>query len=164
MRTGARPCSHLVPTRAGHGPDPVRTRARLDPPDLCNRSTDTASWVRMKAHLLPVLLLSVLIFTASQLRAADTPPLPPRLEARLEQLDEKLQLTPEQKEKITAIWMQAVGKLDAGRDDDSFRQKRKNRRAWREAMTETRAQVRAVLTPEQQKIFDELRPSRPGKP
>lgn len=69
----------------------------------------------------------------------------------MKQLDEKLHLTPEQKAKIEAILKEAAELREAARQ--AAREQRKQRR---EALRESHDQVRAVLTPAQQKIFDAL--------
>jgi Spy/CpxP family protein refolding chaperone len=122
-------------------------------------------------------LLALLSLTALALaplaRADEPPPGPPpagdqgrpdpakRREHRLQMLDEKLSLTAEQKEQIKAIWAKAgeQGKAlraeaSAARDD--------LRAKGMEMMKATHAQVRAVLTPDQQKIFDALPPEMHG--
>ncbi len=82
-------------------------------------------------------------------------------EQRMERLDEALQLSAEQKARIEAIWRKAEADAEDIRDKGALR-KRKQRREWREVMQEARAQVRAVLTPEQQKIFDAMPRERNG--
>lgn len=80
-------------------------------------------------------------------------------EKRLKQLDEKLHLTADQKTKINDIWNKAEEQAQA--DRAAARDEAKDRRAQRrDMMKATRDQVRAVLTPEQQKAFDELPPPR----
>lgn len=83
-------------------------------------------------------------------------------ERRLKQLDEKLHLTADQKTQITTIWDKAEQQARA--DRDAARDEAKDHREQRrDMMKATRDQVRAVLTPEQQKVFDELPPPRPPK-
>ena len=122
-------------------------------------------------------LLALLGLTALSLaplaRADEPPPGPPpagdqgrpdpakRREHRLQMLDEKLSLTAEQKNQIKAIWDNAGEKGQALRAEavaarDDLRAKRM------EAMKATHDQVRAVLTPDQQKIFDALPPEGHG--
>ena len=107
-------------------------------------------------------------------RAADaTPPPPPadappphhRLkemrERRMKHLDENLALTVEQKAQINAIWDKAEAEAKAMHEEaGAAAEERRGKR--REAMKAIRAQVREVLTPEQQKKFDALPPERPG--
>ncbi len=83
-------------------------------------------------------------------------------EQRMKQLDERLKLTSDQKARIAAIWDQAAEEGRAARQGEKAlrRQLRKERR---EAMRDARQQVRSVLTPEQQKIFDEMRPAKPAR-
>jgi len=74
-------------------------------------------------------------------------------------LDEKLHLTDAQKQQITGIWADAEQKGKALRGDDSL-SKDDRRAKMREIMKASQAQVRAVLTPEQQTTFDSLPPPK----
>lgn len=76
-------------------------------------------------------------------------------ERRMEKLDGALKLSADQKAKIEAIWEKAEERTAEIREKNGLR-KRKQRRELRGVMQETRAEVRAVLTPEQQKIFDAM--------
>lgn len=81
-------------------------------------------------------------------------------EARVEQLDKALTLTEEQKTKIKDIYTKAGEEMraamkDGGGDRDAARTK------MMERMRATRDQVRALLTDEQKKKFDEM-PQRGG--
>jgi Spy/CpxP family protein refolding chaperone len=120
-------------------------------------------------------LLSFLTLTALALaplaRAEDapaTPPAPPagehphgghgdRAKKRLAMLDEKLHLTDAQKQQITGIWTAAEQQGKALRADDSL-SKDDRRAKMGEIMKATHAQVRAVLTPDQQTTFDAMPP------
>jgi Spy/CpxP family protein refolding chaperone len=84
-------------------------------------------------------------------------------EQRMKELDEKLNLTAEQKSKIAAIWDKAAEEGRAEREDGKLK-RREQRKERRELMKDTRAQIRSVLTPEQQKIFDEMPRPKRGKP
>ncbi len=85
---------------------------------------------------------------------------------RMEFLTEKLNLTADQQTKIKAIWKQSAEQGKAMRDDPANKDlSREERRAKREAMMKANHdQVRAVLTPEQQAIFDKLPAEGPGRP
>ncbi|HEX2854453.1 MAG TPA: hypothetical protein VHO24_14545 [Opitutaceae bacterium] len=80
------------------------------------------------------------------------------LEQRLQQLDQNLQLTAEQKQKIKEIWGKQAADLKDGNAED-------RRARGRDALMAARNEVRAVLTPEQQTKFDAMKPEgrRPGK-
>ena len=123
-------------------------------------------------RILSLVSLTALV-TAPLMRAQETPSPPPsappaangdhprmdpakRREHRLQELTEKLSLTPEQQTQINAIWDQAETQGKALRSQDE-----QLRDQGKEVMKATRAQVRAVLTPEQQKIFDAMPP--PGR-
>jgi Spy/CpxP family protein refolding chaperone len=80
---------------------------------------------------------------------------PSRRSARLQELDRELELTDDQKQRIEAIWDRAEQKAREIKADDDLG-RRKRRIAAREAMKATHAEVRAVLTPEQQKRFDAM--------
>jgi len=81
---------------------------------------------------------------------------------RLQTLAQELNLTAEQKEKIGSLLQQQVEQARALRDDASLsrRQKLKKVKAMRE---EGRAQVRALLTPEQQAKYDAMPRPRRGR-
>lgn len=70
-------------------------------------------------------------------------------------LDEALSLTADQKAKIKDLYTNAQKEMEALSPDD-------RREKGREIMKTTHDQVRAVLTPEQQAKFDEMRPQRGG--
>ncbi|MDB6094255.1 MAG: hypothetical protein JWM32_1817 [Verrucomicrobia bacterium] len=77
-------------------------------------------------------------------------------ERRMAQLDEKLSLTADQKQKINAIWDKAAADMKAS-DQPLSRDERM------EKMKATRTEVRGVLTAEQQKIFDAMPPEGRGR-
>ena len=83
--------------------------------------------------------------------------------AQLKMLAEKLSLTEAQKAQATEILKAEAAKLAALRGDESAdrREKMKQMRAIRE---DGQAKIRAIFTPEQQKIFDNLPKRRPGGP
>ena len=131
----------------------------------------------MKTKFLPLsLLLLSAVATISLIRAEDAPaaPTPPpagehgprpdgkkRAERRLKMLDEKLSLTPAQKDQIKAIWAKAEEQAKAVRADASL--DRDDRWAkMGDIMKDSRAQVRGTLTPDQQKTFDALPPEGRG--
>ena len=106
--------------------------------------------------------------TASLVNAADSTPAPagppadgPRpamrrmMHRRLEMLAQKLNLTEEQRTKIVGIWKQSGEQGKALRDDMNLT--RADFRTKVEALKKsTHEQVRAVLTADQQAIFDKL--------
>lgn len=121
-------------------------------------------------------LLALLVFSALAvaplMRAADAPPAPPageharpdpakRAAKRMQMLDEKLHLTDAQKAQITALWSAAEQQGKALRAADSL-SKEDRRAKMGEIMKSTHDQVRAVLTPDQQKIFDAMPPPERG--
>ena len=131
----------------------------------------------MKTLLRILSLLSLTALATAPLARADETPVPPanpapageharaergkRREHRLAQLDEKLHLTAAQKTQIQAIWSAAEQQGKALRDEAAGATD--DRRAkMREAMKATHDQVRAVLTPDQQKLFDAMPPEGRG--
>ena len=88
-----------------------------------------------------------------------------RREHRLKELTEKLSLTPAQQAQIKAIWDQAEvqGKALRAQGDDLRAQGAELRAKGKEVMKATHDQVRALLTPEQQKIFDAMPPPGRGR-
>jgi Spy/CpxP family protein refolding chaperone len=97
--------------------------------------------------------------------AADAPPAdgqtppPPHRHGRrplsLAELTAKLNLTADQQKTIGPILENAKSQGKALRDDDSMSQEDK-RAKMKEIMTTSRAQIRAALTADQQKIFDAM--------
>jgi Spy/CpxP family protein refolding chaperone len=81
----------------------------------------------------------------------------------LSELAEKLNLTPDQKKTIGAIIKDSQGQMQAVRGDDSLSRDDKRAKV-REVMASTREQIRAALTPDQQKQFDAMPPPGPGRP
>ena len=78
------------------------------------------------------------------------------LENRLQQLDENLKLTTEQKQKIKDIWAKEARGAKGAKDATP--------EARRAALKSAHDQVRALLTPEQQAKFDSMpAEGRPGK-
>lgn len=123
--------------------------------------------------LLSLLALGLAV-AAPALRADDpkAPPPPPAQQPsraddfraqRMKTLDDKLHLTADQKTKIEAIWDKEREQLEALRNDDSLGRHEK-RAKFREIFQAGHDQVRAVLTADQQKIFDTLKPERPPRP
>lgn len=127
----------------------------------------------MKTSTKIIFLLAMpLVASVGYVRGADetAPPPPPdgeharprmqeMREHRMKQLDEKVKLTAEQKTKIYAIWDKAEADARAARDATADKEDLRAKR--RAAMQAMRQEVRAVLTPEQQTIFDTLPPDRP---
>ncbi len=75
---------------------------------------------------------------------------------RMQEMAKELNLTPEQKEKLKAIMQEEIQKAKAIRDDTSMRrfQKARKLKAIRDDAT---PKVKAILTPEQFKKWQELR-------
>ena len=127
----------------------------------------------MKTYLKVTALAALaLLGTAPMMRAAtdsnaSAPTRQTRMqemrERRMQQLDEKLHLTPEQKTKINAIWDNA-GKQAMNNRKESAESRRELRQKQRDEMKATHAQIRDVLTEDQKKIFDTMPRERPGRP
>ncbi len=77
-------------------------------------------------------------------------------ERRLKQLDERLQLTEEQKVKIRAIWDASETQVRAIQASSGDKPKR-----LRDLAAQTREHIRVILTPVQQKVFDTLPVDQP---
>jgi len=98
---------------------------------------------------------------AAQPPPAASAPAPHGMAAhRLKQLETKLQLTADQKPKVAAILNALDVKLRSIRTDDSIARADKRAKA-EETRKAADAEIRALLTPDQQKIFDTLKPERP---
>lgn len=95
--------------------------------------------------------------------SAEHPRMQEMRERRLKKLDAKLNLTAEQKAQINAIWDKAEAGARAARQDAASTAKSDLREKRRETMKAAHQEVRAVLTPEQQKIFDSMPVDRPGR-
>ncbi|HWA85290.1 MAG TPA: hypothetical protein VG710_03635 [Opitutus sp.] len=122
------------------------------------------------AKLFPVLAVAVLsISLSSALRADDAPATPPpadapkadtqlspRLEQRIKYLDENLKLTSDQKAQVTGILSKAQDQLRGEKAKLDTETRRARRQRFREVMQGAHEQVRALLTPDQQKVFDAL--------
>jgi Spy/CpxP family protein refolding chaperone len=124
-----------------------------------------------KLLLLVAMSLAASIGVRAADNASDAPPAAPAgdhprmqemRERRMKQLDEKLSLTADQKAQINAIWDKAEADARAAREDASATAKEDRRAKVRESMKAVRQQVRGVLTPEQQKIFDTMPQDRRG--
>lgn len=75
-------------------------------------------------------------------------------EQMVARLDEAVTLTAEQKTKVTAIYQEQMAAMQAIPQEE-------RREKMREAMAATREKIRALLTPEQAKKFDDM--SAPGR-
>ena len=83
-------------------------------------------------------------------------------DARVEQLDNAVSLTAEQKTKVKEIYAKSAEEMRKA-FGDSGGNREGNREKMMELMRSTREQVRGVLTDEQKKKFDELAPQRGGE-
>jgi Spy/CpxP family protein refolding chaperone len=81
---------------------------------------------------------------------------------RLQKLDEQLKLTDAQKTQITAIWKQSAEQSRALRDDTTLTREARRDKVMA-IMKTAHDQVRAVLTPDQQKTFDAMPPEPRGR-
>jgi protein CpxP len=77
-------------------------------------------------------------------------------EQQVERLDTALTLTADQKTKITAIYKESAAALQAIPQEE-------RREKGMEMMKATREKIRAVLTPEQAKKFDDMPPMGGGR-
>jgi Spy/CpxP family protein refolding chaperone len=125
----------------------------------------------MKTSLRFLSLLGLSALAFAQVARAEENPAPPAPPAgqhphgdraemrakRLQDLTQKLSLTDAQQQQIKTIWAAAEEQGKALRDDESL--SRDDRRAKMQAiMKGTHDQVRAILTPDQQKTFDAMPP------
>jgi Spy/CpxP family protein refolding chaperone len=92
------------------------------------------------------------------------PPPPPRRRGGfdLEDLTQKLNLTADQQKSVGDAIKTSRDQMKAIRGDDSLSDDDKRAKS-RELTAATRAQIRALLTPDQQAIFDKL-PTRGQRP
>jgi protein CpxP len=131
----------------------------------------------MKTIFKFIPLLSFTALVLAPLARADEPPASPppapstgdqphqgganRAAHRLQMLDEKLHLTDAQKQQITAIWSSSEQQGKALRDDSTL-SKEDRRAKMGDIMKASHEQVRAVLTQDQQAIFDAMPPEKHG--
>jgi Spy/CpxP family protein refolding chaperone len=94
--------------------------------------------------------------------AGDHPRMQEFREHRMQRLDEKLHLTADPKTKINAIWDKTEAEARAARTDANASVQTSRRAKRQEKAKAAHDEVRAVLTPEQQKIFDAMPADRPG--
>ncbi len=90
----------------------------------------------------------------------DRPRMKQMRENRMKLLDEKLHLTDEQKAKIQEIWNKGAQQGRELRKEQAM-SRAEMRGKRREMFRAMHQQVRDVLTADQQKTFDELRPAAP---
>lgn len=111
---------------------------------------------------LPFLVLTLVAglpaFAADPAPAPSAPPAAARAEraAKFQEIVAQLDLTEEQKAKIAPIVQQQAAELHALRDDAKA-QRRERLHEAREINKKAAAQIIPLLTPEQQKKYDELR-------
>lgn len=115
-------------------------------------------------RLLPCLFLGVTL--ALPVMRAEEPEGRPepgqRAAERMKHMAEELGLTDAQKTAITAIMEKQRAQMEALRADESLSRKDKMQKR-RELLEASRAEIRAQLTAEQQKKFDDMPPPRPRK-
>lgn len=80
---------------------------------------------------------------------------------QLDRLSEKLNLTDDQKAKILPLIQAQNDQIKAVFNDDSL-SKKDRRDKIHDIVADTRGKIRALLTPDQQTKFDEMRPGREG--
>jgi hypothetical protein len=106
-------------------------------------------------------LAFALTLTGTLVTAADKPTREDA-QARLQEIGNQLQLTDDQKARITPILQQEAADLKALRDNTALKGRYKLRRAQSIAETASQ-QVRALLTSEQQPKYDALRAEQKAK-
>jgi Spy/CpxP family protein refolding chaperone len=82
-------------------------------------------------------------------------------EARLKELTEKLSLTPEQQEKVKAVYAKNVETLKTMREDKSLSEEAKRQKFTEMRRTEMQ-EINGILTPEQQEKMKTLFRKRAG--
>lgn len=111
-----------------------------------------AAFLRLSSCLLFVALLTAPVIRAEP---EDRPEPAERAAERLRHLAEELALTEVQKTRITAIMQAQRAKLEAIRTDEDL-SRRKKLKKLRDLRETARLEIRAELTPEQQKKFDAM--------
>jgi Spy/CpxP family protein refolding chaperone len=126
--------------------------------------------IKMKIHLLPAVVCGAIVAMSPVLRA-QSPPAPatsgssapsgaPEGEKHhrgnpIEMLTKKLDLTPDQVEKIKPIFESRRSQMKALREDTTLAEQDK-RAKGKEIMESTNQQIKAILTPDQATKFEEL--------
>jgi Spy/CpxP family protein refolding chaperone len=131
----------------------------------------------MKTHLKIAAAATALVvglFTSSLSAQQEPPPPPPPGEGHgcgrnpqeifLAMLIEKLSLTQVQQTKVIAILADEKAAMDALRNSGQTADRETMHTQAESIIKAHRAQIRAVLTTEQQKLFDEMKPDRHGPP
>jgi Spy/CpxP family protein refolding chaperone len=131
----------------------------------------------MKTHLkiaAVAIALVVGLFSSSLSAQQEPPPPPPPGEGHgcgrnpqeffLAMLIEKLSLTQVQQTKVIAILADEKAAMDALRTSGQTADHETMRTQAESIIKAHRAQIRVVLTTEQQKLFDEMKPDRHGPP
>lgn len=120
----------------------------------------------MRPYAVLTLVAAALLAFAATRASAQTPRPRPERGRRVEMLLEGITLTPEQRGKIDSIEAHYRGQMPSftpGSPPDSA-----TREKVRDLFRRLRDDIRAVLTPDQQRIFDrhaeEMRERRPGGP
>ena len=131
----------------------------------------------MKTHLKIAAAATALVvglFTSSLSAQQEPPPPPPPGEGHghgrnpqeffLQMLIEKLSLTQEQQTKVIAILADEKAAMDALRNNSQTSDRAAMRTQAESIIKAHRAQIRALLTTEQQQLFDQMKPERHGPP
>lgn len=130
----------------------------------------------MKTHLKIAAVATALVagLFSSSLSAQQEPPPPPPGEGHghgrnpqeffLQMLIEKLSLTQTQQTKVIAILADEKAAMDALRNSTQTSDREAMRTQAESIIKTHRAQIRALLTTEQQKLFDQMKPERHGPP
>jgi Spy/CpxP family protein refolding chaperone len=82
------------------------------------------------------------------------------VEKRVEKLNEKLNLTPDQQAQLKTLFTETGQKMLALKNSDAGHQSA--RQEMKTLRRETDAKIQSILTPEQQKIYEELKAQRKG--
>ena len=116
----------------------------------------------MKTPLFSLLSLALFTATVPAIAAEPTPPPAPAASApgqfasKLQDIAAQLNLTEEQKAQIGPILQQEMAELRALKEEAKAARREKLQR-FRDINQKASAQIRPLLTPEQQKKYDELR-------
>jgi Spy/CpxP family protein refolding chaperone len=118
-------------------------------------------------HLILIFGLALLTPAASRLALAQEDQAAPSARKQIENLKERLKLTPEQVEKVKPILEQQRQKLRELREQSGGERSRRGRvgmaRQARKIRKETDAELKQILSPEQMKELDKIREERRGR-
>lgn len=113
----------------------------------------------MKKVVLLLMVMFAAVTISAQQGQRSTPE--ERAKRQTENLAEKLELTKEQKEKVYDIYLKSAQSMSAQRGENTDREKM--REQFQKSQKERDEAIKAILTEDQQKKYDELQKEMQGR-